>query len=131
MAVPFWRTRDRYYNILGSRCEICGQEYFPALNVCRKCRSAKLKDKEMPQTGTLLSYTMQRESLSGYEEQEPMIFGLVRLDNGVKIIAQVVDIPYESLEEGFKLKAVFRRIKTDGESGQIFYGYKFGPARKP
>lgn len=85
----------------------------------------------MPQTGTLLSYTMQRESLSGYEEQEPMIFGLVRLDNGVKIIAQVVDIPYESLEEGFKLKAVFRRIKTDGESGQIFYGYKFGPARKP
>ena len=84
----------------------------------------------MPRYGTLLSYTMQRESLAGFEDQEPMIFGLVKLDNGVKIVTQLVDVPYESLKEGFKVRAVFRRVRTDGDSGQIFYGYKFGPARK-
>ncbi|MDA4111536.1 MAG: OB-fold domain-containing protein [Thaumarchaeota archaeon] len=83
----------------------------------------------MPKTGTLVSYTLQRESMHGFEEQEPMIFGLIKLENGVKIISQLVDIPYESLNEGMKLVAVFRRIKSEGESGQIFYGYKFSRSR--
>ena len=107
MSVPYWRMRDRYYNILGNVCTKCGQEFFPPVNICKKCRSDQLKEKEMPRNGTLLSYTMQRESLAGFEDQEPMIFGLVKLDNGVKIVTQLVDVPYESLKEGFKVRAVF------------------------
>jgi len=84
----------------------------------------------MPRTGTLVSYTLQKESVHGFEDQEPMIFGLLRLENGIKIIGQLVDLPYESLKEGMKLNAVFRRVRVDGESGQIFYGYKFGPKRE-
>jgi len=59
-----------------------------------------------------------------------MVFGLLKLENGVRIVAQIVDIPYDSLKLGMKLGAVFRRIRVDGESGQIFYGYKFGPKRE-
>jgi len=44
-------------------------------------------------------------------------------------LAQIVDIPYESLKEGVRLHANFRRIRTDGESGQIHYGFKFGRSR--
>jgi uncharacterized protein len=79
----------------------------------------------MPRSGTLMSYTLQKESVQGFEDQEPMIFGLLRLDNGVKVIGQLVDLAYESLKEGMKLNVIFRRIRVDGESGQIFYGYKF------
>jgi uncharacterized protein len=130
MSVPFWRMRDRYYRILGNKCESCRSEFFPALIVCRKCHSTKLVDVEMPKSGKLLSYTLQKESLPGFEDQEPMIFGLVQLDNGVKIITQIVDAPYESLKEGERIKAVFRKVRTDGESGQIFYGFKFGLDRE-
>jgi uncharacterized protein len=130
MSVPYWRARDRYYRILGNRCEHCGQEYFPPAVVCRKCYGSKFADVEMPKTGKLLSYTQQKESVQGFEDQEPMVFGLLELDNGVRIIAQVVDLPYESLKDGLKLRAVFRRIRVEGESGQIFYGYKFGPSRE-
>jgi uncharacterized protein len=84
---------------------------------------------EMPRTGKLLSYTLQKESVSGFEEQEPMVFGLIELSNGVKLVAQIVDIPYESLKIGSDVRSVFRRVKADGASGQIFYGYKFGPIR--
>ena len=83
----------------------------------------------MPKTGSLLSYSLQKESVQGFEDQEPMIFGLIKLENGVRIISQLVDIPYESLKEGMKLVAVFRRIKAEGEAGQIFYGYKFSRSR--
>ena len=127
MSVPFWRMRDRYYRILGDKCLGCGAEFFPPVNVCRRCRSTQMQEFEMPRSGKLLSYTLQKESLAGFEDQEPMIFGLVDLENGVKIIAQLVDIPYDSLKGGQLLKAVFRKVRTDGESGQIYYGYKFGP----
>lgn len=129
MSVPYWRTRDKYYRMVGSKCEKCGTEFFPSLNLCRKCHSSNLREEEMPQTGKLLSFTMQRESMSGFEEQEPMSFGLVELKNGVRIVGQLVDLPYESLKIGDRVKAVFRRVKSDGASGQIFYGYKFGPMR--
>jgi len=129
MSLPYWRTRDRYYRILGNKCEKCAQEYFPPVSICPNCQSTQLTDREMPRSGTLLSYSLQKESMAGFEEQEPMIFGLVRLENGVRIIAQLVDIPYESMKEGMKLVAVFRRIKAEGESGQIYYGYKFSRSR--
>ena len=34
------------------------------------------------------------------------------------------------MPSGTKFRAVFRRIRTNGDSGQIFYGYKFAPSRK-
>ncbi len=125
MSIPFWRMRDRYYRMLGNKCDSCGAEFFPAVNICRKCRSTDLRDYEMPQEGKLLSYTLQKESLAGFEDQEPMIFGLVQLGNGVKVLGQLVDMPYESLKTGDKVRAVFRKIRADGEAGQIYYGYKF------
>ena len=82
----------------------------------------------MPRSGVLLSYTLQKESLAGFEDQEPMIFGVLKLENDVRLLAQIVDVSYESLKVGMKLKAVFRKVRVDGESGQIYYGYKFGPA---
>jgi len=130
VSVPYWRMRDRYYSILGNKCTGCGKQYYPPLNVCRECGSTEFKETQMPKTGTLLSYTMQKESLPGFEDQEPMLFGLLKLENGVRIVAQLVDVQYESLRHGTKLRAVFRRIRTNGESGQIFYGYKFAPCRK-
>ncbi len=83
----------------------------------------------MPRDGSILGYTLQKESVAGFEEQEPMVFGLIQLSNGVRVVAQIVDMPYESLKIGTKVTAVFRRVKADGSSGQIFYGYKFGPVR--
>ena len=83
----------------------------------------------MPQQGKLLSYTLQKESVAGFEDQEPMMFGLVQLVNGVKVLGQLVDMPYESVRIGSRVRVVFRKIRTDGKSGQIHYGYKFAPVR--
>jgi len=130
LSVPYWRDRDRYYRILGNKCDDCGREYFPPVSICKKCHGTKLSDHEMPKCGKLISYTMQRESVQGFEDQEPMVFGLLELDNGVRIISQIVDLPYDTLKEGMRVSALFRRIRVDGDSGQIFYGYKFGPNRE-
>jgi uncharacterized OB-fold protein len=88
-----------------------------------------MREVEMPSTGKILSFTLQKESVAGFEEQEPMVFGLIELTNGARLVAQIVDFPYESIKVGSRVKAIFRRVKTDGPSGQIYYGYKFRPYR--
>jgi len=127
LSSPFsyWRLKDRYFRLLGSRCLKCKNEHFPNVRTCQKCGSHELGDKEMPKTGKILTFTRLHDVMPGFQDEDPMTFGLVELDNGVKVVTQLVDTNYDSLKMGDAVKAVFRRVRTDGESGQIFYGYKF------
>jgi uncharacterized OB-fold protein len=125
LAIRYWRQRDRYYRLIGSRCGDCGAEFFPPVYRCRKCGSVKIGDKEMPQTGTIVTYTKLHEPLPGFEAQAPFYLAVVRLENGTKVLTQVVDSPDESVKTGARVRATVRRARVDGDSGQIIYGYKF------
>jgi len=125
MAISYWRRKDRYYRLIGSKCRSCGSEYFPPVYKCRRCGSREVEDKAMSQTGKIVTYTIMHESMSGFEDQEPLAVGIIQLDNGVKVLGQIVDTPPEQINVGDKVKAVFRKVRVEGEKGQIFYGYKF------
>ncbi|MBI4257477.1 MAG: Zn-ribbon domain-containing OB-fold protein [Thaumarchaeota archaeon] len=125
MSISYWRLKDRYYRLIGVSCEDCKSEFFPPVHVCRRCGSRKLVDRDMPRTGKIVTYTELRETLAGFEDQEPMLLCIVQLENGVKVLGQIVDTTVENLSIGDKVKAVFRKIQEHGSSGQIFYGYKF------
>ena len=125
MSIQYWRNRDRYYRLVGSRCENCGAEFFPPVYRCRRCGSEKIKDKEMPKSGKIVTYTQLHEPLPGFEAQAPFYLAVVQLDNGARILTQVVDSPGESVKTGAKVAATIRRAKVEGDSGQIIYGFKF------
>lgn len=125
MAVSYWRERDRYYRILGSKCQNCGAEFFPRLYRCRKCGSYRLSDHGMPQEGKILAYTLLRDPMRGFEDYDPMPIALIELNNGVRIVAQLADTPHDQIAVGSRVRAVFRRVRVNGPNGQIFYGYKF------
>jgi len=72
-----------------------------------------------------MTYTQLHEPLPGFEAQAPFYIAVVELENGGRVLSQVVDSPDESVKIGAKVYAVTRRIRVDGESGQILYGYKF------
>jgi uncharacterized protein len=125
MAIQFWRIRDRYYRLMGNRCDDCGAEFFPPVYKCRECGSRHLTDKHMPRTGKILTHTQLHEPLPGFESEVPLNLAVIELQNGVRVLAQIVDTPLEKIETGAKAKAVIRRVQVDGDSGQILYGYKF------
>ena len=125
MAIQHWRIRDRYYRLLGSECENCGDEFFPPVYRCRGCGSEKIIDKEMPKTGKIVTYTILHEPLPGFEAAAPLTLAVIELENGARILSQVVDSPDESVKTGARVRAAVRRVRVDGESGQILYGYKF------
>jgi uncharacterized OB-fold protein len=54
------------------------------------------------------------------------VLAIIQLDEGPRMTSQIVCSPGEA-KIGMRVKSVFRRIATDGESGIIHYGTKFVP----
>jgi len=125
VSIQYWRVRDRYYRLIGSKCSDCGDEFFPPVYRCKGCGSEHIKDKEMPKTGKIMTYTVLHEPLPGFEAQTPLYLAVVKLDNGTRILTQIVDSPDDSVKTGARVRATIRRAMVDGDSGQIIYGYKF------
>ena len=59
---------------------------------------------------------------------KPYAVVMVKTDDGVMIAGQLVDADLEKVAIGMKVRAVMRKLDTDGDAGIIRYGYKFVPA---
>ncbi len=122
MVVPrFWRKIKYRYDLIGSYCETCGNYYYPSRNFCPVCRRKGIvREVKMPDEGRVLSFSVVRDG-------EPYIVALIQLENGARIMSQLVCSP-EEVEVGMKVRKVFRRYSEEGEEGIINYGTKFAPA---
>ena len=74
--------------------------------------------------GTVYSFTTVSEAPEGYEGQAPYIVGLIRLDEGAMITAQITDDD-GGVQIDDRVEMVTRKLTTEGERGIIIYGYKF------
>jgi len=120
--ISYWRRKERYYRLIGSYCNNCKSEFFPPVYFCRRCGSKDIVDKEMPSEGTVITYTILYEGMEGFEDYEPLTLAIVKLDNNVKVLAQIVD---NDIKVGDRVRMVFRKIREEGKEGTIYYGYKF------
>jgi len=80
----------------------------------------------MTQTGSVYSYTIVTDPPENFKEQAPYLLAWIQLDNGSMITAQLTDVD-EKVEIGMHVEMVTRKLRTEGESGVIVYGYKFRP----
>jgi hypothetical protein len=78
--------------------------------------------------GQIETFTIIRVAPSGFADQAPYAVAIIRLDDGVKVTAQIADCDQANLAIGDRVRLEFRKIQQDGESGIICYGYKFVPA---
>ncbi len=126
-AIPrIWRNAKQRYNLEGIHCEVCKESFFPKRTICPNCRrKGKLVEKQMPNTGTIYSYSLVNSAPVGFEYEVPYFVAIVELDNGVKIFSQVVDSDPEKVKIGAKVKAVFRRVQAGTVEDVIAYGFKF------
>ncbi|OPX67736.1 MAG: hypothetical protein A4E37_01288 [Methanoregulaceae archaeon PtaB.Bin056] len=124
----FWRKIPQRYNLIGSRCTTCGRYFFPPRSFCPDCRRAgKIVSYKFPGTGSVVTYTIIRTASEQFEQMTPYALAIVKLDEGPLFTAQLVCSP-EEVRIGMRVRPVFRRISTDGDSGVIHYGTKYVPA---
>ena len=132
MDIPrYWRLKNQRYRLQGKRCKDCGNLSFPPRLVCRKCKSRNCEPYEFIGKGTLYSYTTIYQAPDRFDQMAPYTVGLVDLEEGVRITAQLTDVQPEEIQIGMKLEMVIRQIYEDGPKGPILYGYKFRPILMP
>jgi uncharacterized protein len=81
----------------------------------------------LAEKGKVMTYTVIRVPPSQFADQAPYAVGIVELEDGVKVTAQIVDCDFDQLKAGMPVKVEFRKISQVGHSGIICYGYKFVP----
>ena len=77
--------------------------------------------------GEVYSFTTMYNVPKGFEEQKPYSIALIRLDDGPMVTAQLTDVDSAEIHIGMRVEMVTRKLREEGDEGQIIYGYKFRP----
>jgi len=86
-----------------------------------------MKEKKLSGKGKILTYSIIYSAPEHFEGQVPYPIAIIKLDEGPKLTAQIVDCDIDQVKIGMKVSSTFRKIQTDGHMGAIYYGYKFKP----
>lgn len=78
-------------------------------------------------TGTILSWTIVRVPPGDFIDQAPYPVALLELEDGKRIVCQLVDYDEEHLLFGQKAITVIRRVTHPDPDGVIPYGIKAKP----
>jgi uncharacterized protein len=120
----YWREVPQRYRFEAKKCNKCGYIAFPPRLICPECRNRNFDDYILKDTGKILTFTTIEVGPTEFADLVPYTVGIVELDDGVRITAQVADAEPDKIKIGGKVRLEFRKIQEDGKAGIIKYGYK-------
>jgi len=126
-SARYWREIPQRYRYEAAKCDACGKIHFPPRMVCSRCRGTTFTKTTLAPEGVVETFTIIRVPPTGFVTEAPYAVGIVKLDDGVKVTAQIVDAPLDELHIGQRVRVEFRRVQKEGEAGILCYGYKFVP----
>ncbi len=119
---------DEPLKFLGTRCEDCGEYFFPKRTICAKCNSQNTVDVEISSRGTLYSYTFVHFPMFGSsveEYKEGYGVGQVDLPEGPRL-----QMPLAGKQEDFRIgqtvQAELHTVRRD-EAGNDVVTISFRP----
>lgn len=106
----FWEgTRER--KLLIQECKDCGVKIFYPRKYCPKCWSPQLSWSEASGRGKIFSYSV---TMGGVEEKFagdlPFVLALVDLEEGVRMMTNIVNCPPEDVAIGMDVEVVFEDV---------------------
>jgi len=107
----FWEGVARH-ELLIQRCTGCGTPRFPWLPGCSGCGSPEWDTVEASGEGTVYSYVVvHHPPFPAFEP--PYAVGLIELAEGVRIVSNVVGVPYDKVRIGMPVRLEFRRYDDE------------------
>ena len=99
------------------RCNACGTLRFPPGPACQSCDAYDRGHVVAAGTGTVYSYVVHRHPPVPGKEL-PILIALIDLDEGVRMVGEVVDVPDAppesgGIEIGMRVQVDFNRIDDD------------------
>jgi uncharacterized OB-fold protein len=132
---PFTGTAFRGFlregKLMGSRCTSCGALHLPPRGLCPACYGEDLQWTELSGRGTLKAFTSIHIGPSamiaaGYSRQNPYCTGIVQLEEGPAISAQIVGVDATRPDQiviGTPLRALVI-TRGEGEEARAFLAFE-------
>ncbi len=116
--------------LMGSHCTSCNKDYLPPRAICPQCHGDQLTWVEFSGKAKLAAFTSiyiapTTMIAEGYGRDNPYLAGVVELDEGIKISAQVLGLDAKKPEDvkiGTPLKAEFIE-RGEGEKKKTFLAF--------
>jgi len=102
----FWFQGAQAHHLLIQRCTACGTLRHPPLPACATCGSLEWDTVESSGRGTLYSYVVVHyPQVPSFEY--PLPIGLVELEEGTRLVANLAGVATDDIEVGMALRAEF------------------------
>ncbi len=122
---PYWDGL-REHRLLMQRCNACLQYWFPPSTQCPNCLSTDFTWMPMSGRGKVFSYVVyHRVYHPGFADEVPYTVALVELEEGPRMISNVIGIPPDKVACDMPVQVVFEDI------GEVATLPKFMPASGP
>ena len=110
---PHWEGARRG-EFLAQRCTACGHIWFPPAPNCSGCLSTDYEWAPMAGTGTVYSFIVYHQGwLPGYRDDLPYNVAIIELDEGVRLINNLVEVDNDAIEVGMPVEVVFEDVAPD------------------
>jgi len=110
---PFFEAA-RQHRLVVQRCGACGALRFPARPVCSACMSRETEWVPVSGRGTVYTLAVMHQAIDpGFAAEVPYAVVLVELDEGVRMISNVVGMPASEIEIGMPVEVVFDELTPE------------------
>lgn len=115
----WWKEGIEKDRLLIQKCDACGTLRHPTRPLCHRCQSFDWSYVEASGKGTLHSYVvMHHPPLPGYEL--PMAIGLVDLEEGTRVVAELGGVALDAIEVGMPLRCSIEVADDSGFKVPVF-----------
>ena len=109
----YWEGCKRR-ELLAQRCADCGRLRFPPQPMCPFCTSMHTEWTKLSGKGQVFSWTVCHPPvLPAFEDKSPYNVILVELDEGIRIVSNLVDCENDQIEIGMPVEVLFEDITDD------------------
>ena len=109
----YWKAARRHELFL-QRCKSCRQIiYYPRI-MCYRCMSEDLEWFKATGYGKVYSYTIIRQvAHKAFEADVPYVYAIIDLDDGARMISNIVNIEPAKVKIGMRVKVVFEDVTPE------------------
>ena len=110
---PFWDA-CKEGTFLVKHCNACGRDHFYPRPFCPSCWSDDVSWKEASGRATLYTYSIVHvNEMPPFAERVPYVAAIAELDEGPRVMTNVVGVAFEDLRVGMPLVVEFTPISDD------------------
>jgi uncharacterized OB-fold protein len=113
LSRPFWEACRRH-ELLVQRCLSCGTVRFPPAILCPECLSEEAEWKKSSGKGKVFSFVVfHRLYHPGFEGELPYTVALIELEEGARLISNVVGCPPVEVACDMPVEVVFEDVTPE------------------